>query len=251
MTTKTRVLFFIIFQTFFLWFLAIVSSNSLNAQSIEASPASTPPIQPVDTPLDLLQGTKPEILMSVDQMESIPVSEPNTQDINNTGNSTRGKQERNGAYNKASVNKSSNKANSEFSNISFKPKYIPTALLDKWNQILKDAGINGAQNIVILNNAISLDFNNYTSPDIQNRFQELIRNFKVEEKDAILYLLPQLINEKRLKLDDEDIENSIKLFFAYQPELFCFVPVSLFEKLKTPKGLNSIVELQKSKSVIE
>jgi hypothetical protein len=159
--------------------------------------------------------------------------------------SLKAKEELNEELYRASGRKSPFQANLGFANINFKPRYLPTALLDKWYETLRELGIDGMQNIVTVNNAVSLDFNNYGKPEVQNKLDEMLRDYKVAEKEAILYLLPQLSNEIVLKLSEGSAGNSLKLFFAYQPELYNLLPLSLLKKLKTAEGMKEIVEMQR------
>ena len=115
------------------------------------------------------------------------------------------------------------KAETTAFNFNFKPLYIPTAMLSKWldlNSNTKDY----SNNIVVLNDAISLDFNSNISQENQNALLEITTAYKMEEKLFFSYIMPSLNNPNTNNENKGVMMHQLKLYFASQPELYAFVP---------------------------
>ncbi len=133
--------------------------------------------------------------------------------------------------------------------ITFQPKYFPVAILDSWLNIAKTKKQNALKNIVIVNEAYALDFNNYFDKNIDAQFNKLIEDNPLTEDMAVKYVLPDLkfINNLNAASKPSSLVKMLKLYFANQPGLYMLLPKELTRSIQTEQGMNGIRKYMESK----
>jgi hypothetical protein len=147
--------------------LLIVLSHNLSAQSKKATtPVAAPKAKVAPSPSESKQETNQENQEEINRNKEIDAK---YQEIEKAGYSPEEKEKLKDELYRATGRRSPFEAKPDFANVNFKPRYIPTVILEKYIQTLKEAGENNIQNIVVVNNAISIDFNKINNPEIQNK----------------------------------------------------------------------------------
>jgi hypothetical protein len=129
--------------------------------------------------------------------------------------------------------------------ICFNPKTVPTALLEKFQDIFAEEAKAYLSNIVILNEAIALDFNMYADADQAYKWAEAARGFYFDEKSTLLYVLPNLTLMQKMKGENTiELIKSVRLYFQHQPELYNFIPIEIKKMLQNPEAMLELQQKQ-------
>jgi hypothetical protein len=129
-----------------------------------------------------------------------------------------------------------------FSDITFQPKYFPSKILNKWLSIVLTKNPKAMFNIVVVNEAYSIDYNNYGDKELDFVLNKLIEDNPLSEELAKQYILPNfdLILKNNVNIKPYTLLNMVQLFYANQPGLYYLLPSDLAWKIKDK---DSIVEL--------
>jgi hypothetical protein len=134
-----------------------------------------------------------------------------------------------------------------YANINFQPRYFSTTILDKWKNIVKIKFPNALNNIVVINQAFSIDYNNYFDREIDKQLTKLIDENPVSEDLAYKYILPDInfIKNNNSELKNDDLFKMIQLYFSSKPGLYNILPSSLANEINNKDFIDKINMSQK------
>lgn len=239
---KTTSYFYSNFK-FLLLTLLIVLSYNLSAQSKKTTtPLADPKTKAAPSQSESKQETKQENQEEINRNREIDAK---YQELEKADYSPQEKEKIREEIYKATGRKSPFQTNAFNSKINFKSRYFPTPLLDKYKDVLGQNAPVYLSNIVILNQAISLDFNFYESLDEANKINDLIKDYKFEPKLVLKYILPDLImTQKYNETSESDKVRNLNLFYQFQPEIYQFLPQEIIQMGQTKEGLSKLAEMQ-------
>jgi hypothetical protein len=137
-----------------------------------------------------------------------------------------------------------------FSDITFQPKYFPTSVMSAWLALVINKKPNAMSKIVVVNEAYTIDYNNYFDLGLEKELNKLIEQNPLPEDLAIEYVLPnfKLLKESQPLITPEDMVHQMKIYFAAQPGLYYILPASITRKIKDKFSIISFLgDMQQKK----
>jgi hypothetical protein len=129
--------------------------------------------------------------------------------------------------------------------ICFTPKTIPTEMLEKFPDLFGKEADAYLANVLILNPAISLDFNMYTESISNQKMQQVSKSISLDEKSILTWVLPNLqLMRKYNNASNLQLVQSMHMFFQHKPEIYNFIPIDMRKTLSSEEGIEQIIQTQ-------
>jgi hypothetical protein len=128
----------------------------------------------------------------------------------------------------------------------FRPNYLPASQLEVWKNLALPLNPNALKNVVFLNPAVFVDYNNYGDPSYSKKMAELAFLNPVEEKLALLYIIPDLNLLSSMLQQGASLVPNLRLYFSSQPDLLNLLPLELAALIKSDNGVQTLKKMQES-----
>jgi hypothetical protein len=121
---------------------------------------------------------------------------------------------------------------------------IPCILLPKVPSIIGEGFNESLKNLVIVNKAYALDYNNY-SPDILAQLKVLTNNFVFDDNTALMYIMPYLEMYKNVgTINYSSVSSALNVFFKANALLASYIPDNIKDLSQSEKGIVQLIEKQ-------